>query len=193
MCGHGGHRPDRVGGQFDAVLEAVRSGEAWAFERIFGSLAPVVAAYLAAQGSAEPDDLTSEVFLGVARNIHHFRGDEAGFRSWVFTIAQRRLTDERRRIGRRPTFEPLSAAADTLSPHDVEDAVARSLGTDRVRALCESLRRDQRNVVLLRLVAQLSVDEVATVLGKSPGAVKALQRRGLEAIGRILGREGARP
>lgn len=173
------------------MLEAVRLGEPWAFDRIFRTLAPVVTAYLGAQGSVEPDDLTSEVFLGVLRNIGSFRGDEAGFRSWVFTIAHRRLTDERRRISRRPTIEPLTAAPDRPAPDDVEDTVVRSLGTERVRAMCELLGPDQRNVLLLRLIAGLTVDEVAAVLDKTSGAVKALQRRGLRAIGAMLEREGA--
>jgi RNA polymerase sigma factor (sigma-70 family) len=185
-------RPDRFDGQFDAVLEGVRLGEPWAFERIFRALAPVITAYLGAQGSAEPDDLTSEVFLGVLRNIESFRGDEAGFRAWVFTIAHRRLTDERRRIGRHPSVEPLTAAADRLAPDDVEDAVVRSLGIQRLRTVCGLLGRDQRNVLLLRLVAGLTVEEVATALDKTPGAVKALQRRALRAIGPIVEREGAR-
>lgn len=174
------------------MLEAVRLGEPWAFDRIFRTLAPIVTAYLGAQGSVEPDDLTSEVFLGVLRKIGTFRGDEAGFRAWVFTIAHRRLTDERRRISRRPTSEPLAAAPDRPAPDDVEDAVIQSLGTERVRAVCEHLGRDQRNVLLLRLVAGLTVEEIAAVLDKSPGAVKALQRRGLRAISAMLEREGAR-
>jgi len=191
--GHGeGNRPDRFDGQFPAILEAVQSGDPEAFDRIFRSLAAVVAAYLAAQGSAEPDDLTSEVFVGVLRNIDRFEGDEAGFRSWVFTIAHRRLTDERRRAGRQPTHEPLTAAANMAAPDQVEDAIEQSLSSDRVQRLCERLPGDQRNVLLLRLVAQLTVSEVATVLDKSPGAVRELQRRGLRSISRIIEPEGAR-
>jgi RNA polymerase sigma factor (sigma-70 family) len=186
------HVQGRLDGQFDAVLEAGHRGESWAFDQIFRALAPRVAAYLGAQGCAEPDDVTSEVFLGVLRNITRFRGDEAAFRSWVFTIAHRRLTDERRRIGRRPAFEPLTAAVEMGAPDDVEDTVIRSLGTDRVRALCERLGRGQRDVLLLRLVAQLTVEDVATVLDKTPGAVKALQRRGFRSIRRVLEQERVR-
>jgi RNA polymerase sigma factor (sigma-70 family) len=182
---------DRFDGQFDAVLEGVRLGEAWAFDRIFQALAPVVAAYLRIQGAAEPDDLTSEVFLGVLRKVDSFEGDEAGFRSWVFTIAHRRLTDERRRVGRRPILEPLMVADDAVAADDVEEAVGQTLATDRVRALCERLVPDQRDVLLMRLVARMSVDDVATAMGKTPGAVKALQRRGFRAVGRMLEREGA--
>jgi RNA polymerase sigma factor (sigma-70 family) len=186
---------DRFGGQFDAVLRAAHEGAPWALECIFTTLAPVVTGYLRVQGSVEPEDLTSEVFVAVLRNLGDFRGDEAGFRSWVFTIAHRRLLDERRRRARRPTPEhlvdpPETAAAGLTAPQDVETAIDRSLGTERVRFLCEQLAPGQRDVLLLRLVGDLSIEQTARALGRSTGAVKALQRRGLVTIGRLLEREG---
>lgn len=186
---------DRFGGQFDAVLIAAQDGAPWALECLFTTLAPVVTGYLRLQGSAEPEDLTSDVFLAVLRNLHGFQGDESGFRSWVFTIAHRRLLDERRRQGRRPTHEPLLGAAEDVAleltaPDDVERSVDRSLGAERVRALCDQLVPGQRDVLLLRLLGDFSIEQVASALGKSTGAVKALQRRGLLAIGRLLEREG---
>ena len=186
---------DRFGGQFDAVLIAAQDGAPWALECLFTTLAPVVTGYLRLQGSAEPEDLTSDVFLAVLRNLHGFQGDESGFRSWVFTIAHRRLLDERRRQGRRPPHEPLlgaaeSAALELTAPDDVERSVDRSLGAERVRALCDQLVPGQRDVLLLRLLGDFSIEQVASALGKSTGAVKALQRRGLLAIGRLLEREG---
>jgi RNA polymerase sigma-70 factor (ECF subfamily) len=183
---------DRFDGHFEVVLEAARLGHPWAFERIFRVLSPVVAAYLRSRGAREPDDLTSEVFLTVLRKLDSFEGDEAHFRSWVFTITHRRLLDERRRGRRRPALEPLAEAAEPLAGDDVEGAVARSLATERVQGLCDRLREDQRDVLLLRLVANLSIDQVAAALGKSPGAVKALQHRGVRALGRTLQREEAR-
>ncbi|MGH9214562.1 MAG: RNA polymerase sigma factor [Acidimicrobiales bacterium] len=184
-----GHR-DRFGGQFGEVLAAARHGDRWGMERIHSALAPVVAGYLRAQGGAEPDDLTSEVFVAVIRNLRTFDGDEAAFRSWVFTIAHRRLLDERRRQQRRPSLEPLSEASELRGRDDVEAMAAQALATERVRELCERLTPDQRDVLLLRLLARLTVDEVATALGKTPEAVKALQRRGFRAIRRLLEREG---
>ncbi|HEY3141288.1 MAG TPA: sigma-70 family RNA polymerase sigma factor [Acidimicrobiales bacterium] len=183
-------RRDRFAGQFRTVLVAARQGEPWAFERIFVALSPVVVGYLRLQGSREPDDLTSEVFLGVHRNLSSFEGDESEFRSWVFTIAHRRLLDERRRGSRRPPPEPLPVDLDPAAPDDVEDTVAESLSIERVRALCERLAPDQRDVLLLRLLGRLTVDEVAATLHKTPGAVKALQRRGFSAVGRLLDSEG---
>jgi RNA polymerase sigma factor (sigma-70 family) len=183
-------RHDRFDGEFDTVLTAARAGTAWAYERIYTALAPVVEGYLRVQGASEPEDLTSEVFLAVLRNLGTFDGDEPGFRSWVFTIAHRRLLDERRRTRRRPPPAPLTAAPDAPDPDDVEQAVGRALATAQVRALCERLSPDQRDVLLLRLLGRLTVDEVAVALGKTPGSVKALQRRGYLAIARLIEREG---
>ena len=182
--------PDQVGPPFDAVLAAAQVGAGWAAERIWISLAPKVAGYLRSQGSVEPDDLTSEVFLGVFRSLGSFSGSEEQFRSWVFTIAHRRLIDERRGTGRRP------APAWGVEPDDgppgpsAEHEALQRLSAERVRGLCDRLVPDQRDVLLLRLVGGLTVQDVAATLGKSEGAVKALQRRALIALRRILDREG---
>lgn len=183
-------RRDRFDGRFDAVMAKARRGDARALEEIFTTLSPVVAGYLRLQGSVEPEDLTSDVFLGALRNLDTFRGDEAGFRSWLFTIAHRRLLDERRRLRRRPPPEPLADTSYYAAPDDVEAAVLTADGQARVRLLCDALAPDQRDVLLLRLLGGLTVDEVAATLGKSPGAVKALQRRGYASIVRRIEREG---
>jgi RNA polymerase sigma-70 factor, ECF subfamily len=180
---------ERFNGEFDAVLDGAQSGAPWAFERMFTTLAPVVTGYLRVQGAHEPEDLCSEVFVAVLRNVGHFEGDEAAFRSWLFTIAHRRLLDERRRHGRRPPFTTLTEALELVGPDDVEGAVERVQRSEWVRGLCEQLSPDQRDVLLLRLLGRLTLDEVAEVVGKSTVAVKALQRRGFRAIGRILAHE----
>jgi RNA polymerase sigma factor (sigma-70 family) len=184
---------ERFNGEFEAVLDAAQSGAPWAFERIFTALSPVVTGYLRVQGAHEPEDLSSEVFVAVLRNIGRFSGGEAAFRSWVFTIAHRRLLDERRRHGRRPPFTALSEALELAGPDDVEDAVERAQRTEWVRELCEQLSPDQRDVLMLRLLGRLTIDEVADIVGKSSVAVKALQRRGFRAIGRMLEPEEVSP
>ena len=178
---------------FDALLLAARDGAPWAWQHLNEWLAPAVAGYLRAQGAAEVEDLTSETFLGVVRGIARFDGDEAQFRSWVFVIAHRRVQDERRRRAARGTPSPFDEAATPSEPVAVEGTEAdalRKLATERVRYLCAQLVPDQRDVILLRLVADLTVDQVAQVLGKTPGAVKALQRRGFEALRRVIERQG---
>jgi RNA polymerase sigma-70 factor, ECF subfamily len=160
-----------------------------AFERLYADLAPAVAGYLRVQRALEPEDLTSEVFLGVFRGLGTFEGTEQQFRSWVFTIAHRRLQDERRRLTRQPHLADVEPAT-TLPAGDVEREALEALGEQWVIGLCERLSADQRTILLLRVVADLSVEEVARISGKSVGAVKALQRRGLDALRKKLAREG---
>ncbi|TDD64610.1 sigma-70 family RNA polymerase sigma factor [Jiangella aurantiaca] len=179
-----------IGADFDGILAAARAGAPWAFERLYGDLAPVVGGYARLQGSLEPEDVTSEVFLGVFAGLSSFTGSEQQFRSWVFTIAYRRLTDERRRRSRRPvTVHADLEIVDRVGGDAEQDALAE-LGRRRVNELCAGLSDDQREVVLLRILGDLSVEEVARIVGKTAGAVKALQRRGLNALRRQLDREG---
>jgi RNA polymerase sigma-70 factor (ECF subfamily) len=174
---------------FPEVLEAARVGAPWAFGRLYSDLAPAVAGYLRVQRANEPEDLTSEVFLGVFSGLPTFQGSESQFRSWVFTIAHRRLLDERRRAARRPYQTPLDAEMGKPGG-DVEREALDSLSQQWAIGVCRQLSSDQRSVLLLRVVADLTVEEVARVTGKSAGAVKALQRRALAALRRKLAREG---
>lgn len=181
---------NRLGGAFEDVLVAAQAGAGWAFVRLWQTYAGPVAGYLRLQGPAEPDDLTSEVFLGAFRSIGGFSGDEAAFRSWLFTIAHRRLLDARRAAGCRPRLTSLDDETPARAEPSPDAEVTRRLATERVRALCDRLVPDQRDVLLLRLVGGFTVEEVAVTLRKSSGAVKALQRRGLRALEKILQQEG---
>jgi RNA polymerase sigma-70 factor (ECF subfamily) len=183
-----------VGTTFDDVLAAAQAGAAWGFEVLYRDLSPAVTGYLRLHGSADPDDLASETFLAVFRGLGAFRGDEAALRSWVFTIAHRRLVDEWRRRSRRP--QPADDAGDLLTGiagGDVEDDVLTRLGTEGVHRLCAGLPEDQRSVLLLRVLADLTVEQVAAVMGRSVGSVKALQRRGLRRLREELEPAGTTP
>ncbi len=180
---------------FDALLAAARARSPEAWDEIFRTYSPAVAGYLRLRGAHEVDDLTSEVFIAVFRNIGTFAGTEAGFRSWIFVITHRRLLDERRHHRRHPPALPLErdgrrAVEPAASGADPHDAALRALATARVQEVCGRLAPDQADVVLLRIVGDLSIEQVADVLGKSTGAVKQLQRRGFEAVRRLLEREG---
>jgi len=180
---------DRIGPDFDSVLQAARSGAPWALERLYQALSPAVLGYLRVQGAADPEDLTNEVFLGVLRRIASFDGTEDEFRSWIFTIAHSRLIDERRHNGRRPKLGVDGEEASDPAGGDVEHDALQRLSSQRVQALCEGLVVDQRDVLLLRLMAGLTIEAIAEALGKSEGAVKALQRRGLANLRKVLERD----
>lgn len=144
--------------------------------------------YLRGRGARDPEDLLGEVFLQMARRIEDFDGTVAGFRSWVFTIAHHRLVDDHRARTRRPLtlVDDFPQRADEEAPE--VDALDR-LGTKRVEALLAQLTDDQRDVLLLRLISGLTIEEIAGVLDKNVGSTKQLQRRGLNALRRILAAE----
>lgn len=180
----------RIGPAFDSVLAAAQRDSGWAYDRLWRAYAPAIASYLRLQGAYDPDDLTSEVFLGAFKGLGGFEGDEDRFRGWLFTIAHRRLTDERRRASVRPQWADRGGDVPDHAGGDVEADVWRQLSEERVVKLCDRLVSAQRDVLLLRLVADLTVEQVAEALGKTAGAVKQLQRRGLAHLRRILEREG---
>src|SRR5215207_3043232 len=172
-----------IGTTFPEVLSAAQAGAGWAFTVLYRDLAPAVTGYLRLQGAAEPDDLASETFIGLFTGLGAFSGDEAGLRAWVFTIARRRLVDDWRRRGRRPVL--VEDGADALRQYsggDVEVDALTLIGTRSVHEVCAGLPDTQRDVLLLRILADLTVEQVADVLGKTVPAVKALQRRALTTL-----------
>ena len=176
---------------FQQVLRAAQTGADWAFTRLYESLAPAVVGYLRAQGADDPEGLTSDVFVKVFTASGSFAGSEAEFRSWVFTIARCRLIDARRAKTRVDDAQRLNRA-DLSDLHGTttaaaEDEVMARLAAERVAQLLGELTPGQRDVLSLRLVVGMSVDEVAAVLDKPPTAVKALQRRALATLRRRLG------
>jgi RNA polymerase sigma-70 factor (ECF subfamily) len=182
----------RFGEAFDGVLAAAQAGEGWAFERLFGWLGRPVAGYLRGTGIEDPDGSANDVFLRAFTSLERFTGDEDRFRSWVFTIAHHLVVDERRRVGRRPRQAPMDAAGPDPGPAaaDAAQEALVSLGDERVARLLAALAPDQRDVVLLRIVADLSIEDTAAALGKRPGAVKALQHRAMRSLRSALGEEG---
>jgi RNA polymerase sigma factor (sigma-70 family) len=172
---------------FAAVLRAARRGEDWAWRALYAELARGLLAYLRARRADQPEDLLGEVMLQIVRDLPSFDGGKPEFRAWAFTIAHHRLLDERRRSARRPV-EPMPAPElERVGPlGDTEEDAHRALSAERVGRLLAQLSPDQQNVILLRVLGELSIEQVAEVIGKTPGAVKALQHRGFEAIRREI-------
>lgn len=172
--------------QFESVLEAAQAGAEWAWSRLYDDIARPVLGYVRTRGAREPEDLVGEVFVQVARNLGTFRGDYPAFRSWVFTVAHHRVVDERRYRTRRPV-DPGEIPEGALGVGNAESEALARLTTDEIIGLLATLTPEQRDVLLLRVVGDLTVDEVAGIVGRRPGAVKALQRRGLEKLRKLIG------
>ena len=175
---------------YDLVLAAAQAGAEWALTMLYRELHPQVLRYLMAREPSEGEDLASEVWLDVASGLNRFAGDEAGFRAWVFTIARRRLVDLRRKaMVRKGSPATTDSLRGDRGVGDVEEEALATLGTTSALAAIASLPPDQADVVLLRVVGDLSVADVATIVGKRPGAVRALQHRALRNLARMFSEE----
>lgn len=180
-----------IGEAFDSVLGAARLGEEWAWEKLYGETATRIYSYLRMRGAQDPDGLVGDVFLAAARAIHTFDGDERNFRSWLFTIAHARLVDERRSADRRRTDPTdVSDLEHVQDVQDVEEEALAQIHSERLVQLLSALAPDQRDVVSLRIIADLSVVETASVLGKSVSAVKVLQHRALRRLRELATEKG---
>ena len=168
------------------TLDAARLGAEWAWTSIYKDYSAAVLGFMRAKRSQDPEGLTGEVFLQVVRDLGRFTGGAEDFKAWIFTIARNRFLDDRRANLRRPSVPQPN---DVLEAHgevgDAEEEALRALETDRVVDLLGQLSADQQDVLLLRIVADMSLEDVARVLGKQIGAVKALQHRGLANLRKI--------
>jgi RNA polymerase sigma-70 factor (ECF subfamily) len=168
------------------VPEATAASPSFAAGELYRRLAPAVLGYLRAQGAADPEDLMGEVFLHVVRDLGRFRGNDAAVRAWVFRIARNRLIDDQRRRRRRPLV--LRAV---VPEHPDGRAAAESPGLDpALLAALGDLTPEQRQVVTLRFVADLPIRDVARILHRRPGAVKALQNRAMARLAGALAVDG---
>jgi RNA polymerase sigma factor (sigma-70 family) len=169
-------------------LEAARAGDAVAWSHLYHELAPLVLGYLRAQRLADAEDVAGEVMLEVVRDLQRFQGDAANLRSWVLSIAHHRLIDERRRSQRRPTTigEPTADGPYASTEAGPEETTIASEGLSQLAPALASLTEDQRTVLLLRVIGDLPIAEVARITGKRPGAVKQLQRRAAASMRRAL-------
>lgn len=179
-----------LGEQFEPVLTAARTGADWAIATLYREMHPRIFRYLRAHEPADGEDLASDVWLDAANGLARFEGGEADFRRWMFTIARRRLIDHRRQRARRRTDPvPSETLADRAEAGDVEERVLTTVATERALLRIAALPGDQSDVVLLRLVGGLEVEEVAQITGKRPGTVRVLQHRALKRLARELAPE----
>lgn len=175
-----------LGPDFSKVLTGAKGGAEWAWADLYRDLAGAVRGYFKVRGAQDAEDLASETFLQVARDIQSFDGDEGGFRSWVFVIAHRRLIDSWRAAGSRPRAVSVSEPMPDVMGGDAEEEALGRIATSEVVAALERLTEDQRAVLALRIIGGLSAEQTGEVLGRRPGAVRALQHRGLLALQKMI-------
>jgi len=172
---------------FSRILAAAQAGGEWAWRELYGATAPLLTRYLRARGVPDADDVVGETFIRVVRHIDRFEGDEARFRTWVFTIGRNLVVDDVRRRARHPSDAAPDDQLAIVGPTgDTEDDAMRALNHAHVAAILDRLSADQRDVLLLRILGGLTIGEIAEVVGKREGAVKMLQARGIAALRKAI-------
>lgn len=165
------------------VIARAAAGDADAVGQLWRGHQHLLLRYFRGKGMNDPDDLASTVWVEVARGLPTFSGDATEFRRWLFTIAARRRIDEiRRDRRRRERDEVLQAERQPGAAPGADVDAERAAALDRAIELVRGLPPDQAEAVLLRVVADLSVTDVAAVMNRSEGSVRVLTHRGLKRL-----------
>jgi RNA polymerase sigma-70 factor, ECF subfamily len=186
--------PGPAGGDgLTAVLAEAQAGNPDAFRALYRDTQPRLLRYLYALVGDDAEDIASETWLHIARDLHTFHGDPDGFRGWAATIARHRALDHLRRHTRRPQPSPVPASdlAGLAAHDDTATTALDAVATTAAIRLIATLPPDQAEAVLLRTVLGLDATRAATVLGKRPGAVRTAAYRGLRTLAHHLGRRDA--
>ncbi|MER6471346.1 RNA polymerase sigma factor [Streptomyces collinus] len=179
-------------GELGAAVARAQDGDESAFAVAYRIVQPGLLGYLRGLVGEDAEDVASDAWLEIARDLGRFKGDGAGFRGWTATIARHRALDHLRRQRVRPRGTALEQdVLDLPGPHSTHDQALESISTARALEQVRSLSRDQAEAVLLRVVVGLDGPAVARVLGKRPGAVRTAAYRGLKRLARQLGAQDA--
>jgi RNA polymerase sigma-70 factor (ECF subfamily) len=180
--------------QLGKSLDAARAGDEWALTCLFRESNPALLRFLRHHARDVAEDLLAETWLAAAKQLPKFQGDADDFRAWLFTVARRRVIDHYRRQRRRPRLVELEAESLPPAGDRPEESSLEALSAQgAIEALIKGLPADQAEVVVLRVVADLGVDQVAAIMGRSPGSVRVLQHRALRHLETHWTRESVTP
>ncbi len=175
------------------LVEAACCGDESAIEALYRAHYDAIYRYvfLRLGSPSAAEDVTSQVFLGMCRGLGRYQDQGKPFVAWLYGIAQKQIAFFRRGQSRAPSPVDLDAAAelaaDSAGPHAT--AEQREARVPLMRALGE-IPDGPREVIMLRYILSLSVAETAALVGRTEGAVKQLQLRGLATLKTVLGRDG---
>ncbi|MCL8011789.1 RNA polymerase sigma factor [Streptomyces sp. AS02] len=178
-------------GELGAAVARAQEGDEAAFTVMYRLVQPGLLGYLRGLVGDDAEDVASDAWLEIARDLGRFKGDGAGFRGWSATIARHRALDHLRRQKVRPRSSALEQdVLDLPGPQSTHDQALESLSTEQALELVRGLPRDQAEAVLLRVIVGLDAPSAARVLGKRPGAVRTAAHRGLKRLAKQLGVAG---
>jgi RNA polymerase sigma-70 factor (ECF subfamily) len=176
----------------DEARSAARHGDSAALRAVYERLAPAVFGYLTARGVPDPEAVTSDIFVAVFKRLDAIEGVTAGLRTAVFSDAYARIPDEVRPAADDPALVAYRPGTDFRTSAAAARVALREIDSAGVVAMVNRLAPGQRDVLLLRVVADLSIDQVAEITQRSRVAVKQLQRRGFVALRTMLVLEAQR-
>jgi RNA polymerase sigma-70 factor (ECF subfamily) len=177
-----------VGSRLIALVELARGGDKEAFGQLYDHYQPSVYRFLYYRvGSMTlAEDLTAETFFRALRSMHSFRWQGKDFGAWLMTIA-RNLTADHFKAGRtrlEQTTEDMQTLDTTADGPEVE--VLSSLTNESLLRALGELPTEQRECLIMRFLQGLSIAETAEILGRSSGAVKQLQLRGVRNLAKLI-------
>ncbi|MGW0564496.1 RNA polymerase sigma factor [Streptomyces sp. NPDC003016] len=174
--------------ELTAAVLAAQDGDEDAFRTVYRAVHPRLLGYIRTLvGDPEAEDVASESWLQIARDLDRFSGDADRFRGWAARIARNRALDHIRMRGRRPAIGgDESELATKPGACDTADEAMEALATGDALALIAQLPQDQAEAVVLRVVVGLDAKSAAQTLGKRPGAVRTAAHRGLKRLAELL-------
>ncbi|MCX4764542.1 RNA polymerase sigma factor [Streptomyces sp. NBC_01275] len=177
--------------ELTAAVLAAQDGDETAFRAVYRTVHPRLLGYVRTLvGDLDAEDVASEAWLQIARDLDRFSGDADRFRGWAARIARNRALDHIRMRGRRPaTAGDETELAGRPAESDTAGEAIEALATGRTLSLIARLPQDQAEAVVLRVVMGLDAKTAAETLGKRPGAVRTAAHRGLKKLAELLGED----
>ena len=178
--------------ELTAAVLAAQDGDENAFRTVYRAVHPRLVGYIRTLvGEGDAEDVASESWLQIARDLDRFSGDADRFRGWAARIARNRALDHIRMRGRRPAVGgDDTELTDKPAASDTADEALEALATGRTMHLIAQLPQDQAEAVVLRVVVGLDAKSAADTLGKRPGAVRTAAHRGLKKLAELLRADG---
>ncbi|MFR0357834.1 RNA polymerase sigma factor [Streptomyces sediminimaris] len=175
--------------ELTAAVLAAQDGNETAFRTVYRAVHPRLLGYVRTLvGDPDAEDVASEAWLQIARDLERFEGDADRFRGWAARIARNRALDHIRMRGRRPAIGgDETELTGRPAESDTAGEAMESLSTDHTLSLIARLPQDQAEAVVLRVVVGLDAKTAAETLGKRPGAVRTAAHRGLKRLAELLG------
>jgi RNA polymerase sigma-70 factor, ECF subfamily len=173
-----------------AAVMLARAGDEEAFRALYRAVQPGLVRYLWAIVGDDAEDVASETWSQIARDLDSFHGDGDGFRGWAATVARHRALDHLRHQRRRPMTTHWEALFEHPATDDPAATADENLSTQAAIAFIATLPKEQAEAVLLRVVVGLDVETTGRVLGKSAGAVRVATHRGLRRLAERLDPRG---